>query len=647
MRLSAIAIIAATFVFAGGVSLVAAGFSVSLVEETSEQGVAEALAENDLTWTSVEADGLHVVLTGTAPSEAERFKAITTAGSIVDAARVLDQMDVLDSAGIAPPHFSVEILRNDSGISLIGLVPASTDRMAVIKRLTALAGEMPVTDLMEAADYPVPEGWDRALDYALKSLKMLPRSKISVDASRVAITAISDSPTAKHKLETDLTRSAPGSIRLSLAISAPRPVITPYTLRFLIDQAGARFDACSADTEIARNQILKAAIAAGVDGKTDCTIGLGVPSPKWAAAVELAIKALHEIGGGTVTFSDADIALIAVEGTEQSIFDKVVGELENDLPPAFALHSVLPVVQAATAQGPAEFSATLSPEGLVQLRGRLRDEVLRETVNSYAQARFGSQSVHSAARLDDSLPLSWPLRVLTGLDALSRLSNGAVVVSADFIRITGDTGNPEAGADIARILSEKLGETAEYEIDVHYQKALDPILGLPTPDECEATIAEIQTSRKINFEPGSDKVDGNASAILDDIAEILQKCGEIQLEIGAHSDSQGREVMNQRLSQDRAQSVLNELRNRRVLTGTFTAKGYGEEQPIADNKTEAGREANRRIEFKLIRPEPVVERKTALDQLEQSGSEGASGETDAAVEADAKPTDEPQGTASE
>ena len=91
------------------------------------------------------------------------------------------------------------------------------------------------------------------------------------------------------------------------------------------------------------------------------------------------------------------------------------------------------------------------------------------------------------------------------------------------------------------------------------------------------------------------------------IADILDKCGEIRLEIQGHTDSQGREEMNLQLSQARAQSVLNELRARRVLTSTYVAKGYGESRPIADNKTEEGREANRRIEVTLIEIETEAE----------------------------------------
>lgn len=74
--------------------------------------------------------------------------------------------------------------------------------------------------------------------------------------------------------------------------------------------------------------------------------------------------------------------------------------------------------------------------------------------------------------------------------------------------------------------------------------------------------------------------------------------------------------MNQQLSQARAQSILNELRGRRVPTASFTALGYGETQPIADNDTEEGREENRRIEFRLIRPEPVENTETGLDAIE-------------------------------
>ena len=75
--------------------------------------------------------------------------------------------------------------------------------------------------------------------------------------------------------------------------------------------------------------------------------------------------------------------------------------------------------------------------------------------------------------------------------------------------------------------------------------------------------------------------------------------------------------------------MLNELRARRVPTSSFVAVGYGESEPIAENDTEDGREANRRIEFRLIRPEPVVERETGLEAIEPQpeGNDGA-GEAD-------------------
>lgn len=627
MRLSSLALIAATFAVAAVLSLVAANLSVKLIEESSEIGVRDALDDRGMTWAEVQADGLQVTLAGIAPTEAVRFAALSAAGSIVDAARVIDDMQVEAAAAIAPPRFSAEILRNDAGLSIIGLMPASSDRDEVLDRVRAISGDLPVTDLIEVADYPAPDGWEDALGFSLTAMERLPRAKVSVSAGRVAIRAITDSGEEKARLESQLNRAAPPGLRVSLDVAAPRPVITPFTLRLVKDDAGTRFDACSADTNATRTRILNAAFAAGLTGPGTCTVGMGVPSPNWGAAVEQAIGALNELGAGTVTFSDADITLVAAEGTPQGDFDRVVGELENSLPQVFALYAKLPETVDPD-QGPSEFVATLSPEGLVQLRGRLSDENLRNVADSYARAAFGSDSVYTATRLVDDLPSNWPVRVLTGLEALSQLSNGAVTVSPDTVIVSGNTGDPKASTNIASLLASKLGEAEEFDIRVTYQEKLDPVAALPTPDECEAEISDILATSKITFEPSSATIDASALGTMDDIADILRQCGDIRLEIQGHTDSQGREEMNLNLSQARAQSVLNELRARRVLTSTYTAKGYGEADPIADNDSEEGREANRRIEFRLIRPKPSApEGETTLETIAGTSDTEAQSET--------------------
>ena len=151
---------------AGGLSWWGARSTAAFIEDRSLQDVQVALRSAGYDWAGVETDGLQVRLTGTAPSEVDRFRAMTQAATAVDSSRILDQMTVAAAEALDPPDFKVELLRNPQGISLIGLVPASTDRNALLRSLRSETSAPKVTDLLETADYKLPEGWQAALGAA-------------------------------------------------------------------------------------------------------------------------------------------------------------------------------------------------------------------------------------------------------------------------------------------------------------------------------------------------------------------------------------------------------------------------------------------------------------------------------------------------
>ncbi|MQQ08723.1 OmpA family protein [Epibacterium sp. SM1979] len=627
MRLPSVLMTGATFATAAALSLVVAGFAATGMERGSESAVRQVLDDSGFGWAEVTADGLAVILEGTAPDEADRFAAKSQVATVVDGSRIIDRMQILPSRGIAPPQFSAEILRNEAGVSIIGLIPAGSDRAEIIEQMQDLAGTGQVADFLEPTTYAAPQGWAAALRFGLEALEILPSSKISVKPGAVAITANTNSPEEKARLENRLTRMAKGGLRLALDLKAPRPVITPFTLRFTLDESGGRFDACSADSVESRTRILKAATQAGLRAKAQCTIGMGVPSPYWAEAVEDSLASLAELGAGTVTLANADITLAAVQGTDQAAFDRVVGRLKSELPSVFALHAVLPEPEDAEQSTQPDFTATLSPEGQVLLRGQIADEIQHELTTSFAQARFGVDQVHSAARIRQQLPMDWNIQVLAAIEALSHLNRGLVTVSPKTITVRGVSFDPDASAEVAKLFSTRLGQNATYALAITYEEPPQPKDQPLTSEACQSQLNLVQDSGKIAFEPGSATVASGSSATLDQVALVLEHCGPVQLEIQGHTDSQGRESMNERLSQSRAQSILNELRSRRIPTLTFVARGYGETQPIADNDTEEGREANRRIVFQVLNAEePETEEPAASNDetLEPTQSEGDS-----------------------
>ncbi len=605
MRLSPKILTISAFTAATVVSAFIAGGSATIIEKRSRSLMRVELEAAGYSWANVETDGLLVQISGTAPTEANRFRALTKAASVVEATRVIDLTEVEVQKEATPPNFSLEILRNDDGISLIGLVPASMDREAFMERIETIAGTAAVKDMLEAADYAEPKGWQSALDFGILTLNTLPRSKISVAPGKVAVTAITNSAAEKARIDADLARRKPAAIALQSDISAPRPVITPFTLRFVIDGDGARFDACSADTDRAKARILAAATAAGVPAGAGCTVGMGTPSTRWGEATEMTIKALKDMGAGLVTVSDADISLIAADTVTQADFDRIVGELESNLPEVFSLKAELTKKADALPAGGPEFSAVLSSKGQVQLRGRLSDERLREAAEILARARFGASNVYGATRVDDTLPAGWALRSLSAIEALSQLAEGEAVVTPDLIKISGVSGNTLGSDAISRILTDRLGEHSRFDLDVRYDKRLDPILGLPTGAECTDMLNGALAKAKINFEPGASVVAEGGGAVLDTLAGLMKDCADFKMEIAGHTDSQGSDEFNMALSQDRATAVLRALMERRVNTEYLSAQGYGPSQPVAPNDTEVGREANRRIEFVLLDAAPV------------------------------------------
>ena len=121
---------------------------------------------------------------------------------------------------------------------------------------------------------------------------------------------------------------------------------------------------------------------------------------------------------------------------------------------------------------------------------------------------------------------------------------------------------------------------------------------------------------QIKFGTGTSSISEQSTATLDHLRDLAIGCesDEMFIEIGGHTDSQGAEAANQRLSEARANSVRDFLIGRGIPADTMIAVGYGESQPIATNDTPVGRAQNRRITFTWqMREDDTAEEETTYN----------------------------------
>ena len=263
------------------ISVATAWLAVGQIERLVGSDVHEALTSESMSWAGASVDGLKVVLSGTAPDEATRHRAQRLVTNAVDSVLVIDAMQTEQRHDPEPRELSVEFLRSEGEITVMGVVPRTVDRVEMAEEIARLTGGGKVRDLLETVDYPMPPGWRQAFGFSLEALGQLPWSRITVRDGTVEIKAISESSESRRRIESSLRERVADGVDLSLDISTPRPVIAPFTLRFLVDAKGGRFDACSADNEDDGDRIVSAAARGRFEGR--CNL------PDWPGRSEPAL----------------------------------------------------------------------------------------------------------------------------------------------------------------------------------------------------------------------------------------------------------------------------------------------------------------------------------------------------------------------
>jgi OOP family OmpA-OmpF porin len=115
------------------------------------------------------------------------------------------------------------------------------------------------------------------------------------------------------------------------------------------------------------------------------------------------------------------------------------------------------------------------------------------------------------------------------------------------------------------------------------------------------TAKKIELKQKVFFATAKTRILARSFQLLNEVAKVLKDMPKIKIRIEGHTDSRGRDRYNQRLSDGRANSVRTYLIQRGVDASRMRAVGYGEDKPVASNRTRAGRANNRRVEFMITK----------------------------------------------
>ncbi|MEM7056281.1 MAG: OmpA family protein [Pseudomonadota bacterium] len=574
-------------------------------ERMLAQRVLNGLEILGYSWAEVKTDGLQLELHGHAPDKFERELAFESARATAQVARIKN----FATATLAPPErrdpVRIELHRDKRGVTMTGQTASRSMREALNNALKALDAELVVHDLTGIQAALPRRRISPEIRVAALAATRLPNAYVVLEPGKVVIDGQSMDEADREDISKQLLEAAGDQVQLDLRIRIPASVIAPFAFSAEKEVGGGvLLERCAVRNVKERAAVVGRLAAIGIGDRVEpCRIGLGGPSGDWEQAIAVALTALQNLPAGRVDLEYRHLQLTGYPPTAPVDFDATAVALIVALPDGFEAASVLRSDDVATLTSIARerYWMHMSRNGdAVTMAGQVPNAAVASAIDAYATALFGNSSVQSALKpVSASPPQGWQAAALRLLDHLAHATQGEAELAGYKLHLRATLQDPVIAQAVHQDLSNYLGT---FDVSTTLTVDLPTVFGgIPLPGvRCAEHMNRVYHDQPVEFSTGSARIAEGNRDVLVKLADVMDRCTAKKIEVGGHTDSQGSDQVNERISQARADAVMSALLGQGVPANRLSAKGYGETIPIADNKTEEGRARNRRIEFKAV-----------------------------------------------
>lgn len=233
---------------------------------------------------------------------------------------------------------------------------------------------------------------------------------------------------------------------------------------------------------------------------------------------------------------------------------------------------------------------------VLEIEGTVPDEPARRAVLAAASDAFPDLPQTILLREKPGAPEDFTSTAVRAIGLLGLFAEGDVQVSGQQAIFSGATYHARARAEFDAAAGEGWPDGYAVNGDQVTTGPSGPTLEAAA---CELELHALTTARPFEFEAGRADIRDDSKALIDQVAFAAARCPDGLIAVAGHTDSDGTDEANYRLSLDRARTVIDLLVADGIARPRFTALGYGESRPLASNGTLAGKARNRRIEFVL------------------------------------------------
>jgi outer membrane protein OmpA-like peptidoglycan-associated protein len=251
-------------------------------------------------------------------------------------------------------------------------------------------------------------------------------------------------------------------------------------------------------------------------------------------------------------------------------------------------------------------------DGKVALNGLVPDQQSRARLVGIVAKQFGAANISGQLKIQSGAPDGWGQAAESAFSQLHLFDKASVQIINTQLNMAGTTSVDAASAQIQSGISRALPNNFRSSFDIQVVEAAadttqlelaskQPVQEARLLDKsCLKRFDDLLSGQYLYFTLDNQSINAEGDKLLNRIIDMAKDCPNVRIEIGGHTDSQGSDIYNSKLSKRRADVVANQLSEKGINLRRLIAIGFGKSTPIANNASEEGRAKNRRIEFKVV-----------------------------------------------